>query len=160
MYQNLRQGGGLVAKMSNMRVEQGDRQRVAGVILHRRVSLGMTQEDLAAASGVSLRTVQNAESGDSVIQVLTRARLERALEFPLGYLTQLYGDERIGHSNGKVDEFLTPKIIHILEHPDLSAQDRAFIKDRLQKIHAEFVETIEDLFRLRHEGSRDGRPRR
>ncbi len=117
MYQNLRQGGGLVAKMSNMRVEQEDRQRVAGVILHRRVSLGMTQEDLAAASGVSLRTVQNAESGDSVIQVLTRARLERALEFPLGHLTQLYGDERIGHSNGRVDnsEFLTPKIMRILE---------------------------------------------
>jgi len=64
------------------------RQRAADAVRTRRGELSLSQDELAAAAGVSPKTVYNLENGRWP-HATTRARIERALQWPPGEIHRL-----------------------------------------------------------------------
>lgn len=148
--------------MPNVRAGREDCERVAQAIKLRRMELGWTQEQLADESGVSLRTVQNAEGGGQVIQELTRARLENALKLSRGHLTRLYFAassaplEPEVALNGRAQklellEMISEPMLEVLQHPKLSPEARRVIMLELRSLQSEYAEKCREFFRLQDE---------
>jgi transcriptional regulator with XRE-family HTH domain len=142
--------------MPNMRAKKSDRLRVADVIRQRRIELGITQEHLADRSGLALRTVQNAETGQSVIHPLSRSKLERALGLSLGYLTEVYlstgavSNNSHGVEMGTPSEVLAPGMVELLNHPALTREQREFIISQLRYMSDTFAQQMSDMLSLNH----------
>lgn len=70
-----------------------DRRRrikvAAAAFAARRGDLGLTQEDIPRRGGPSVRTVINFESQGTLPNARSRARLERAVEWPLGEIGRI-----------------------------------------------------------------------
>ncbi|MBF6584369.1 hypothetical protein IU414_06300 [Nocardia farcinica] len=64
-------------------------QRVGQLVIDRRAELEMNQADLIRASGTDPRTVRDLERGARWPRDATKARIERALHWPLGTLDTL-----------------------------------------------------------------------
>lgn len=69
------------------------RQRAARAVTARRGELGMTQQELAGAAGVDIKTIGNLESRGRWPIARTRARIEKALGWPVGELERLASEE-------------------------------------------------------------------
>ena len=65
------------------------RQRAARAVAARRGELGMTQQELADAAGVDLKTIGNLERRGRWPIARTRARIERALNWESGEMERL-----------------------------------------------------------------------
>ena len=65
------------------------RRAVASRVIDLRGELGLTQEGLAAKAGVSHRTIQNLEAGETWPQPVTLAAIARALEITAQDLREL-----------------------------------------------------------------------
>lgn len=65
------------------------RQRAAHAVAARRGELDMTQQELAEAAGVDLKTIGNLERRGRWPIARTRARIERALRWPSGEMERL-----------------------------------------------------------------------
>ena len=72
-----------------------------------RTTKGWSQEDLSENSGLSLRTIQRLENGDSVPRGDTLQRLTNALEIPSDFFTRKISEEKYN------SEFKTSKKIII-----------------------------------------------
>lgn len=144
--------------MSNFDARYEDRKRVASAIQHRRVELELTQEQLAAQAGVSLRTVQNAEACEGTLSSLSRSKLEKALNFPAGHLTRLYLSSEAVPSNHHdiVGELLSTDIVNILAHPDITPEMRRVIVTQLNREHERFARRTMEYFGLRTSRPEDG----
>lgn len=61
-------------------------RRVGAIVQRRRLDLELSAAGLARKAGVNIRTLANLETGESWPRQTSRAKLERALGFPLGAL--------------------------------------------------------------------------
>ena len=65
------------------------RQRAARTVAARRGELGLTQQELADAAGVDSKTIYNLESRGRWPIARTRARMEKALGWPVGEMEHI-----------------------------------------------------------------------
>jgi transcriptional regulator with XRE-family HTH domain len=65
---------------------EAGRAAAVQAMIARRGHRGMTQEDLASAAGVSVRTIWNTETGGRWPIARTRALIEEALGWPSGHM--------------------------------------------------------------------------
>jgi transcriptional regulator with XRE-family HTH domain len=84
----------MVAAMIKPRRITG-REAVTRLVVSRRGELGLTQEALAVAAGVSHRTVQNLEAGGTWPQPKTLAGIARALGLSADELREVADDGRV-----------------------------------------------------------------
>jgi transcriptional regulator with XRE-family HTH domain len=104
----------------------GYRSQVGEWIAQRRAQVGLTQGALAAASGLGVRTIGNAERGVRELRPALRGALEKALGWDPGALTVAYqrgiqpGRGALPDSSGGED----PILLEILA-ADLSNGDKA-----------------------------------
>lgn len=143
--------------MSNLHAQYEDRKRVATVVQQRRIELGFTQEQLASTAGLSLRTVQNAETAENVLSSLSRSKLEKALDLPSGYLSKVYSSEYVSsnHHQEEVAPLLSPEIMGVLDHPDLTPEMRRAIIGQLNREHERFARRAVEFFGLNHTKSKE-----
>lgn len=66
-----------------------DRQRAARAVTARRGQLGLTQQELADAAGVDIKTIGNLESRGRWPIARTRARIENALGWQAGEMQRI-----------------------------------------------------------------------
>jgi len=109
---------------------------LARTIERRRAELGLTQEQLAAASGLGLATISNLESGrQPAFSRRTLDRVGRALEWPDGWMSL-------------IDEDDYPALELLSHHPrrergDSSPPDEPTTGEVLQVIRQEFAALTE-----------------
>lgn len=80
------------------RAEGGLERRIGERIRLRRLELGLTQEQLAAALGVSYQQIQKYENGTNRISAAQLAELARKLEVPIGWFIE-EDDPKTGAAN-------------------------------------------------------------
>ncbi|PZG49830.1 hypothetical protein C1I98_10970 [Spongiactinospora gelatinilytica] len=66
-----------------------DRARAAQHVVARRGELGLTQQQLASVAEIDVKTIFNLESGERWPHARTRARIEAALGWAAGTLTEI-----------------------------------------------------------------------
>lgn len=143
--------------MPGMRAGRRDRERVASVIQRRRVESGLTQEQLAQVAGVSLRTVQNAEAAVAEISPLTRSRLEQALGYSRGFLSELYLTDHVPVEHDGYG-LLGLEVTKVLNHPDLTPQMRKAVVEQLRKVQDDFAHRAAEFFGLNDSRRTDEEP--
>lgn len=75
-------------------------EHIGDRIRRRRVELGITQEELAAALGVSYQQIQKYEAGSNRISAVYLHRIARRLQVPLEWFFEGYGEQEHGPSSG------------------------------------------------------------
>lgn len=96
-----------------------DRQRAARAVAARRGELGMTQLELAETAGVDSKTIGNLERRGRWPIAKNRARIEKALHWPVGEM------ERIASDDGTPEEPEDPVMRAIREQfPDEATRER------------------------------------
>lgn len=109
-------------------------QAVAQAVIQRRGELGMTQDELAIASGVSASTVRYIEGATRAgYRWLTLAKLASALEWPAARFTELL-------AGAGPEDFSEPTLAD-----DLTAQRLNDIEDRLDDLAAKVGEIYDRL---------------
>lgn len=108
-------------------------QRAAvGAAVARRGELGLTQKELAAAAGVSERTIGMFEAGRSWPRADTLAQIERlGLNWPVGHLTE-YAARNSDQRPPDVDQDIAAILSSNL-HPDVKLR----LIDRLREIRSD-----------------------
>lgn len=69
------------------------RQRAARAVAARRGELQMTQQELASVAGVDIKTIGNLESRGRWPIARTRARIEKALHWPVGQMERIASED-------------------------------------------------------------------
>ncbi|WP_148088714.1 hypothetical protein [Saccharothrix texasensis] len=70
--------------VAGRRISSAARRRLNDVMDAQRVSLGRTWRDVAARGGISYETLRAARNGSGDIPALTRAAMDRGLDWPAG----------------------------------------------------------------------------
>jgi transcriptional regulator with XRE-family HTH domain len=129
---NARQGPESLGILRNMAQTEGQRAAVRAAI-NRRAELGLTQEQLAARSGVTSRTIGSFERGVTWPRAKTMGQLERlGLNWPVGYLRELADDV----DRAEEQEYRYPSRARAAKIRELEAQ-KARIDAELEELRGE-----------------------
>lgn len=116
---------------------QTDR-RVGSRVRIRRLTLGMTQTDLAKAVGVTFQQVQKYEKGTNRVSASRLQQLGRVLQAPVSYFFDEL-EERSGGSKG------ASELETLLATSNGLSLVRAFTRIRQPKLRRRIVELVEEL---------------
>lgn len=114
-----------------------DRQRVADLVRARRGKLDLSQEELAAKAGVSLRTVTNIESGRTWPIATNRSKLEGALGWADGDLVRIGRGGEPSVAAAEAEEPTREQVDVLSDLPSDPAERMGELRRRLDELTAE-----------------------
>jgi len=111
-----------------------DRKFIGSKIRHRRKELGLTQEKLAEALGITYQQLQRYENGKSYLNTDRLQAISNVLDVPIAYFFEEQGERKVS--------------IMDRAHPYISTEETVFVK-YLRKIdNAEYRRSILTFLRL------------